>query len=279
MYVGINGKKIQYIGKETRHTGKKEIDGTGFVLTPGFFDAHAHLDEVPFLEPNFTFQINQGITSIVTGICGVSAAPTRMDKNSNHYSYLLLDRVTEWFKDPPTTFKHYYDYLDKTKFAVNTIPMLGHSNVRDLLVGNVNVTFNETMMQKARDMVEEAMQAGAFGLTAGLMYYPSGYADVHEMAELCKVVNKYGGIFMNHMRSESDYFIEAVEETLEIGRQSGCPVQIRHMKTCGERNLNKSYKAIRMIDEARAKGQDVTVDQYPYLMANTDLTAILPPWA
>jgi N-acyl-D-aspartate/D-glutamate deacylase len=241
-------------------------------------DSHAHLDEVPMLEPNFTFQITQGITTIVTGPCGVSAAPTRMNPDANHYAYLLMDRIEEWKKDPPTTFARYFKYLDDKKYAVNIAPMLGHSNIRDWFFGNVNISFNETMMAEAKKMIKEAMDAGAFGMTAGLKYTPSGYGDVNELGEMCKVIAPYGGIFMNHIRSESDRLVESVEETLEIGRIANIPVQIHHMKSCGKRNEGKSVEALRIMEEARMKGQDVTADQYPYIMSNTNLATILPPW-
>ena len=280
-YVGVNSKKIEFVGygdEGLKHSGITEIDASGYLLTPGFFDAHAHLDEVPMLEPNFTFQITQGVTTIVTGPCGVSAAPTRMDPAANHYSYLLLDRVTQWKENPPVNFSMYYQYLDNTKFAVNIAPMLGHSNIRDWFFGNVNITFNETMMEKAKAMVKEAMDAGAFGMTAGLMYTPSGYADVTELGELCSVIKPYGGIFMNHIRSESDRLVESVQETIDVGAYAGIPVQIHHMKSTGFKNVNKSKGALKIMEEARNRGQDVTADQYPYLMANTNLACILPPW-
>ena len=278
-YVGVNKDKIEYVGFEGKNLkGKKEIDASGLFLTPGFFDSHAHLDEVPMLEPNFTFQVTQGVTTIVTGPCGVSAAPTKMRPDANHYGYLLLDRVEEWKKDPPTTFARYFKYLDDKDYAVNIAPMLGHSNIRDWIFGNVNISFNETTMSEAKKMIKEAMDAGAFGMTAGLMYTPSGYGDAKEIGEMCKVIAPYGGIFMNHIRSESDRLVESVEETLEIGRIANIPVQVHHMKSCGKRNKGKSAEALRIMENARNNGQDVTADQYPYLMSNTDLSTILPPW-
>jgi N-acyl-D-amino-acid deacylase len=278
-FVGVNNDKIDFVGFDAKNLkGEREIDVAGLFLTPGFLDSHAHLDEVPMLEPNFTFQVTQGVTTIVTGPCGVSAAPTRMDPKSNHYTYLMLDRVEEWKKDPPTTFERYYKYLDEKKYAVNIAPMLGHSNIRDLIFGNVNISFNETTMSKAKEMIKEAMDAGAFGMTAGLMYTPSGFGDAKEIGEMCKVITPYGGIFMNHIRSESDRLVESVEETLEIGRIAKIPVQVHHMKSCGKRNENKSLQALRIMEEARMKGQDVTADQYPYIMSNTDVSTILPPW-
>ena len=279
-YVGVNGDKIAHVGFDGKNLkGKREIDATGFFLTPGFLDAHAHLDEVPFLEPNFIFQITQGITTIVTGPCGVSAAPTRMNPDAYYYSYLMLDRVKEFVEDPPTSFHKYYEMLEKKKFAVNIAPMLGHSNVRDWFFGNKNIKFDDKTLEEAKGVVREAMEAGAFGMTAGLMYFPSGYADVKELGELCSVMKPYGGIFMNHIRSESDTLVESVQETLDVGKYADIPVQIHHMKCCGVRNRGKSKEALRIMENARMEGQDVTADQYPYILCNTNVSSILPPWS
>lgn len=173
--------------------------------------------------------------------------------------------------------KSYFDWAKQVPLAANMKLFIGHTTLRIAVMGYDNRRPTAREMEKMKELVRGAMEQGAMGLSSGLIYAPGCYGDVDELSELCKVVAEYNGFYATHMRSESEFLVEAVEEALEIGRRSGARVWISHHKACGRANWGKVGKTLALIDRANTEGMNVTVDHYPYTANMTNLNIPIPP--
>jgi N-acyl-D-amino-acid deacylase len=273
--VAIKNGKIADVGN-VEGSSANVIDVGGQVIAPGFIDIHSHTDLGLLINPHAQSKITQGITTEVGGNCGTSPAPC-IDEVSREELYKWRQ---EWgIEDEWTSVAEFLTVLERRSIGVNFATYVGHSNVRSAAVGLKSRKPKPHEMQAMRLLVRQAIQDGAFGVSTGLIYAPSCYADIDELVELATEAAVHGGIYASHIRNERDELIEAVEEALEIGRRSGSAVQISHHKACGKTNWGKVRRTLAMIDEAAAAGQDVTVDVYPYIAGATSLSAVLPPWA
>jgi len=178
-----------------------------------------------------------------------------------------------------STFEEFLTRLENVKPGINVVPLVGHGTIRIAVIGFENRSPSETEMEEMKRLTDESLQAGAFGLSTGLIYVPANYAETEEIIELAKVAARYKGIYATHMRSEGDYEMEAIDETLKIGREAGMAAHIAHHKIAGKQNWGNSKLTLKKLAEARAQGQIVTWDQYPYRAASTILAAALPPHA
>lgn len=278
--IGIIGDKIEYIGNIDVKEAKKLIDVKKYTVTPGFIDYHSHTDLQIFSHSSSWNKLEQGITTEVGGNCGSSIAP--IPAYAYEFFKLLakaerMDEKTIEMGKKLTTFGKYIEECDKIEMGPNLAVYLGHMTIRSLVMGDENRKPNEKEMQTMKDMVAEAMESGAAGLTTGLVYAPGIYADVDEIAELCKVVKKYGGSYASHIRSSSYKVEEAIEEAIEVGRRSGVPVIISHHKVSGKENWGKAQRTLDIIEEANKEGIETGLDQYPYLYANTALAQAIHP--
>ncbi|RLG50215.1 MAG: D-aminoacylase, partial [Thermoproteota archaeon] len=229
---------------------------------------------VLLVNPKAESKVRQGVTTEVVGNCGGSAAPAKgaaLERAKRIMSGYGIDRV-EW-----TSFSDYLNLLEKKGIAINVVALVGHGTVRQCVLGMENRPPIERELQEMKALVAEAMEAGAFGMSSGLVYPPGRYASTEELIELCKVVASYGGIYASHIRGERETIVEAVKEAIEIGRRSGVSVQISHhpAKIGG---WGKSKETLRLIEEAREEGIDVNCDMHPYIAGSTGLSALLPPW-
>ncbi len=224
------------------------IDAEGLIVAPGFIDNHAHIQtsihRYPLAE-NFT---RQGITTILASL---------------HSG------------DQPWPFG---EYLDGLHVAPNVGFFAGHTWTRRRVLGNENRAPTEAELDEMRALVEQTMREGALGLSTGLLYVPANFAETEEVIELAKVAARYGGIYVTHMRDESTGLLDAVEESIRIGREGGLPVQIQHHKAVGETQWGWSELSLEMIDSARNDGLDVTLDQYPYTASSTSSAVLFPQW-
>ncbi len=251
------------------------IDCTGLAAAPGFIDIHAHSEFSLLVEPSAPSKIMQGVTTEVSGNCGMSAAPLIGEAaKARRSEFAELGIKQTW-----TDFSGYFDALEKARPALNFATYCGHGNLRASVVGYVNRKPAEDEFRKMEALLAEAMEAGALGLSTGLIYPPGVYSETGEIVRLAEVAAKYGGIYTSHMRSEGARVVEAIEEAITVGREAGIPVQISHLKTAGQANWHKISEIIDAIEKARAEGLDVTADRYPYTASSTDLDAILPAWA
>ncbi len=249
--VGIVGDTVVYVGPPTRKVGKKTLSAQGLIVAPGFIDTHSHGRRGIFEVPTAENQIRQGVTTIIEGPDGSSPYPIKP----------FLDR----FSKVPAT----------TNFGL----MLGQGTVREQVIGLKDRKATPEEITRMEGMVRQSMRDGAFGLSTGLFYLPGAFTPTEEVAALAKVAGEMGGVYTSHMRSEAAAIVDAVKETIRIGELAGIPVQVTHHKVIGRANWGLSKETVRLVEEARARGLDVTIDQYPYTASSTGLAALFPKWA
>ncbi|MDM8544315.1 D-aminoacylase [Desulfococcaceae bacterium HSG9] len=278
--IGIVGEEIaaiSLIGDEMK--ADRVLDATGMIVSPGFIDTHSHDDAYIFIDPRCSQKVRQGVTTDVIGNCGFSMAPLS-DEHCNDLKALTAimggDRLGDDFWSI-RSFAQFLAKLDTAKPGINMVPLVGHGAIRIAVIGFENRAPSESEMVKMKAITEEAMQAGAFGLSSGLIYVPANYAETDEIIELAGVAAKYGGIYATHMRSESNHELEAIQETLKIAREANIAAHISHHKIIGQKNWGNSKLTLKAFSDARAKGLKVTWDQYPYRAGSTFLAAALPP--
>ena len=273
-----NGKIIEInrsIEAEARHT----VDADGLAVCPGFIDAHSHGDHNSLVYRQMENVIHQGITTVVAGQCGSSPAPLS-DKSRAQ----AQRQVDAWLPEGYTlelTWSTFDDYLkeeEKKGLGANIAHLVGHGAIRSAGMGFEARDSTQVELETMKEMTAEAMEAGAYGLSTGLIYPPGIYAKTPEIIELAKVAARYGGVYDSHIRGEGRTLMSALREALEIGEKAGIPVQISHHKIASKTIWGQSVESLRMFEEARDRGVDVTVDQYPYKAGSTSLMTLLPPW-
>lgn len=254
------------------------IDAEGKYLAPGFIDSHSHGDGVYGTEYGNLCKIGQGVTTEVCGQCGSTFFPVNPDTLPELKELLSVicpefdENMAQW-----SDLKTYKKYLDNLPLACNTALLAGHSAIRIAVMGMENRKATEEEMAKMKEMLKEAMEEGAIGMSTGLIYPPGDFTEIDELIELSKVMAPYNGIYATHLRNESAGLIDAVAEALEIGKQAGVSVQISHHKAYGKTNWGKSKETLRMIADAIEAGQKVTIDQYPYEASMTHFNVLIPP--
>ena len=257
----------------------EELDCKGLVIAPGFIDTHSHSDLRVLTEPELPMKVRQGITLEVFGQDGISVAPIRKADRPQMERSLAgllgkLDREWDW-----ESVGEYLAAVSRARPSLDCSYLIPHGAVRLNAMGmeDRRATFSETATMK--DLIRQSMREGALGMSTGLIYPPCCFADTAELVELCKAVAEFDGVFVAHMRSESDYLEDAVAEMIEIGKHSGVRVHISHFKVAGRENWHVVDGVIEMVRIAQAEGMRLTADQYPYSAGSTMLGAILPPWA
>ena len=250
--VGVRGDTIAAIAPAIPGPATLVIDAGGQVVTPGFIDIHNHARETIFELPTADNYIRQGVTTLIEGPDGASPIPL-----------------------PP-----FLDKLDALQKSINIGTFIGQGSVRAAVLGTANRRPTPAELDKMRAIVEEGMNAGAFGLSTGLFYVPGAFTPTEEVIELARVAGRHGGIHISHMRDEAFGVIDSVRETIRIGEEGGLPTQVTHHKVIGPKNFGKSVETLKMLEAARIRGVDVTSDQYPYTASSNSLTAgLMPPWA
>lgn len=249
--IAIQGDSIAAVGKLPREIARTVIDLGGLAVAPGFIDTHSHARHEIFKVPAAENYIRQGVTAVIEGPDGSSPLP----------------------------FGAFLEKVAAARVSINFGMMVGHGSVRGSVMGTENRKSTPEEIDKMRAIVRKAMQEGAFGLSTGLFYVPGNYAATEEVVALARVAGEYGGLHTSHMRDEAAKLLEAVAETIRIGEEGGLPTQLTHHKVIGGPNWGKSSDTLRMVDEARARGVDVSIDQYPYTASNTGFAALFPQWA
>ncbi len=274
--VAVLGDRIQGVGARLSATGAKELDLKGLALAPGFIDIHSHTDLVLLVDPKAQSKIRQGVTTEVAGQDGDSVGPwSDVEFQQTRDSYRARYGVEIGFRDLPGFFQQ----LQRQGAAVNLASMVGQGTLRALVVGGSNRPATEAERARMAALVTEALKAGACGVSSGLEYIPSAYADLNELAALAAPLKGTGLPYATHMRNEDDESLAAIEEALNVGRISGAAVQISHLKAQGERNWWKAPLMLELFERLRATGRDVTYDVYPYVAYATGLSNMFPVWA
>jgi predicted amidohydrolase YtcJ len=250
----IRGERIAAVGWVEPADGARVVDVSGLVVAPGFIDLHTHSDEAltkPRTRANRNY-LRQGVTTVVTGNCGGG----------------------------PVDVGAYFQGLGRHGVGTNVIHLIPQGSLRREVLGTADVPADADALARMTRLVERGMADGAWGISSGLIYVPSRYADRAELTALAAVVARRGGLYASHIRDEGEHLMDAIDEALAIGRDAGLPVHISHLKASGRANWGKVAEACARIERARAEGQAVTADQYPYTASSTSLGAmVVPDWA
>lgn len=276
--IAVKDGHIAKIGRLQGQTAVRKINAQGLVVAPGFIDMHCHSDALLFVTPREEGKVLQGVTTETIGNCGMSATPVS-DQNLE----LLKKYTNSIFAGIPLAwdwhgFGEFLDRVEEQGSITNIASLVGHGTVRIAVMGFENREPDPRELAAMKQLVGAAMDEGAFGLSSGLIYPPGLFSKTPEMIELCKVIAAKGGVYTTHMRGETDAVIDSVQESIDVGEQSGVSVEISHHKTAGRDNWGKSRQTLAMVEAARQRGVDVTCDVYPYVAASTMLGALLPPW-
>ena len=254
--VGIRGDRIVFVGDARKQnlTAARVIDATGLIVAPGFIDPHTHTlsDLSDAKRKSNEAYLMQGVTTVVTGNDGGSVIN-------------IGETLQKW---------------DQQGIGTNAILLAGFGTIRTRVLGPTDAQPTGPQLEEMKALVTRAMDEGAFGLSTGLYYAPQSYSKTEEVIELAKVAALRSGIYDTHMRSESAGLLEAIAETIRIGREAKIPVHISHIKALGPEVWNRSDKAIKLIKQARAEGIEASACQYPYTASGTSLQAsLVPRWA
>jgi N-acyl-D-amino-acid deacylase len=276
--VRVDNGHIAWVGEIKELEGAQVIDCGGLTVAPGFIDTHSHSDLRVLADPDLPMKVRQGITLDVLGQDGISVAPVRDDDVAQvrrQLAGLLGDPDVErdW-----RSVADYLKLLDRGA-GLNCAYLVPHGAVRGLSMGLENRKPDDKELRRMVRAVGQAMDEGAIGLSTGLIYPPCCYADTDELVWLCEEVARKSGVFVVHMRSESDRILAALDEMIEVARRSGVHLHVSHFKIAGKNNWGIIESLLNKVTAAQASGLRVTADQYPYGAGSTMFGAILPPWA
>lgn len=274
--VGIRGDRIEAVSGSLSQPAKLVLRAEGRVVAPGFIDTHSHSDVVAVLDDAYQDKLRQGVTTEVIGNCGLSFAPdlSPADELARYTAPINggMTSIPRW-----RTFRSFLDLAVSRPLRQNLLPLVGHGTLRISAMGFDARTPSASEMDHMCSLLKEALQAGAAGLSSGLVYPPGAYSETPEMVALCRVVAEHGGIYATHMRNESHRLLGAIEEAVTVAGIAGVPLVISHLKCMGRSNWGKAELALALIERARARGLAVWADQYPYEANSTLLTALFPP--
>jgi N-acyl-D-amino-acid deacylase len=273
--VYIEGERITDVRPSTdSHPGMNVVDARGLTIAPGFIDVHSHADNAPLLDFPDTAKILQGVTTEVVGNCGFSLAPARNEHRGDLFE--LLRALVPPLDVTWTTMREFFEVADRRGYVTNYAPLVGHSTLRIASMGNAMRAPTDSELKTMQSAVDEAVDAGAFGLSTGLIYPPSAYAQTEEIVELARRLPRHA-IYTSHIRGEGTHLLSSVREAIAIAEQSGARLQISHHKAAGRQNWGKTRDTLAMIHDARKRGVDVSQDVYPYVAGSTFLKSLLPP--
>jgi N-acyl-D-amino-acid deacylase len=273
--VGIKGDRIDAVGDIAINSAEKTIDVQGLYITPGFIDTHGHSEFTLLADGKAEGKICQGITTEISGNCGLSASPLKGAVYEQRTSELEEFNIHEQWN----SFTEYFALLRRRGIALNFLTLVGHGNLRGSVIGYKDKQLSDNDMRNIFQLIKNSLDNGAIGLSTGLVYPPGVFAGTSEIIEIVRTTQKLGGrIYTTHMRSEGDKLLDAIDEALRIGFEASIPVHLSHLKTSEKRNWWKLEGALKKIYEARHKGLPLTCDRYPYTAASTSLDSVLPVW-
>jgi N-acyl-D-amino-acid deacylase len=270
--VAIDGDRIAYVGRHAPGHGRTEIDVHGKAVSPGFVNMLAHPEESLLIDGRALSDLVQGVTLEVMGEYSMGPLTPKMkdemvrEQGDVHYD-------VDW-----TTLGQYLEKLQRKGISPNVASFVSAGTVRTNVLGEDDVQPSPEQLLQMRELVHQAMEEGAFGVTTALIYNPFTYAKTPELIALADESGKCGGMYIAHMRSEGDRLVEAVQETIDIAKASGAPAEIYHLKAAGQANWDKLDTVIGQVESARAGGTRITADMYTYTAGATGLDVAMPPW-
>jgi N-acyl-D-amino-acid deacylase len=278
--VAVRDGRIAAVGDDATNLGGLQvIDAGGLALAPGFIDMHSHADHTLPANPRATNSITQGVTTELVGLCGFSVAPLATDRAHASELQDLARGIGPDLDWTWRTFAEYLERFDNAKPAVNVAPLVGHHALRILAMGVADRAPTPAELTTMRTELAQALEAGAWGMSTGLIYVPGTFAALDELLALGEELRRFDALYVSHIRDESDGLQTAVAEAIEIGEQSGIRAQVSHLKITGRRNAGRIGPAIELLEAARARGVRAHADVYPYVAGSTYLHQVLPPWA
>lgn len=271
--VGIVGGRIAAVGDLSQAAASRRIDASGLVVCPGFIDMLGQSEYVVLVDPRAASKITQGITSEITGE-GTAIAPTNARMVADGRATWERYGVTpDW-----TTLAGYWKAFGRARPAINLGTFVGAGGVRDLVIGQDERPATPAELETMQVAVARAMEDGALGLSTSLIYVPDRYATTEEIVALAKVARRYGGSYITHQRNEDDTIDASLDEVFRIAREAAIPAEIYHLKVAGRKNWGRMSAVLARIEAARARGLDVSADQYPWTASSNGLDASLPAW-
>lgn len=255
------------------------IDAAGKTVCPGFIDAHSHGDLIIGTDDAHMFKTTQGVTTECMGQCGLSMVPA-VPENLKAAQNMLTMGTTYFPEDMKnwSGYDKFLSYVKTQRLSANGKMYIGHSNLRIAVMGMADRPSTAHELDAMKGILREAMEDGCAGFSTGLIYTPSCYATPEEITELAKVIEPFDGIYASHMRNEGKQIVEAVSETIDVGRKAGVRVDLSHHKMVGRSYWGKYRETLRMVHEANEEGIRVFLDQYPYERCMTTLNVCMPPW-
>lgn len=272
--LGIRDGKIAAIGNLSAAPRKRTIDAAGKVVAPGFIDMLGQSELTILVDPRLPSKIFQGITSEITGEGG-SVAPLNdaiIQADKSGYDYYKI--TPDW-----RTFRQYFARLEKQGMGINLASYVGATQVRRMVLGDDDKQPTPEQLEQMKALVRDAMKDGAVGVSTALEYPPAPYAKTDELIALATEAGKVGGIYATHMRNEGSAVLDAIDETLRIGREAKIPIEIWHIKVAGKDNWGEMPQIVAKINAARTAGADVSADTYAYTAWFNAFSAFIPPWA
>jgi N-acyl-D-amino-acid deacylase len=266
--VAIRGERIAEIGEVGRASAAREIDVSGWIVAPGFIDVHTHDDRALLATPEVPAKASQGVTTVVTGNCGISLAPLSIDRRPPPPLDLIGDAEDYRYG----RFADYLAALDRTPAAINAACLVGHSTLRVGTMATLDRPAEAGELARMGELLQEALDAGALGLSTGLAYAPAEHAPPAEIEALAALLRPAGALYTTHMRNEGGGVLDSLDESFAVGRAAGVPVVISHHKTIGRDNFGRTAETLPRLEAAIAR-QEVGLDAYPYIASSTVLTA------
>ena len=267
--VAVSDGKIAYIGKEAP-VAKETVDAEGLALSAGFIDSHSHSDQSILIDPTRLHVLRMGATTEIAGQCGYSLSPFEKSMAGSVYDTLLPE------KNGFESMEELVRSLDGREIGTNQLYLTGHGVLRGNAMGCDARLPNAEELSHMQSLLEREMDGGSIGYSTGLSYVPGIYSNSEELIALAKTAAKKGGMYVTHSRSESMGLFDSVAECIRIAEEGKLPVNISHFKCVGRVFWERCGKALAMIDEARARGLDVTLDAYPYTAASTTTLSAIP---
>ena len=271
--MAIQGDKIVKIAPNIPERGKEEIDASNMAVSPGFINMLSWATTSLIADGRSLSDIKQGVTLEVFGEGGSMGPLNKQMKEDEKTSMGEFKYDIDW-----TTLGEYLESLERRGISTNVASFIGATTLRIHEIGYEDRPPTDREMENMRNLVRQAMEEGALGIGSSLIYAPAFYSSTEELIELCKIASDYNGMYISHLRSESNQFLEALEELITISEKAGIRAEVYHLKAGGVKNHYKMDQAIARIDAARKRGLDISTDMYTYIAGATGLDAHMPPW-
>lgn len=274
--VGVRGDRIAAIGDLSRARAKEVVRASGLALSPGFIDVHTHTDVELLVDGRALSKVQQGVTTEISGNCGESPFPLCGEEGERarerwRRRYGIEARWTDA--------AGFLSELERVGISFNYATFVGHGTVRGAVMGQEDRPPSHEELERMRGLVHQALEQGAVGLSTGLEYSPGAFAKPDEIVELVRIVEEPGGVYATHMRNEDVRLLEAIDEALSVARETGCSLQISHLKASQPRNWSLLEPALQKIRSAADRGLNVHADRYPYTAFGTTAQVLFPMWS